>query len=256
MRLPRTDLVPALAIMAGGIIGASLSLGPLILRSAPDQVRAPEPAEVSRNAPSALPTGSPDEVVVEAIEETNIEALITVWPYNVSTSGLVNLPEETFWTVLPNYNGGSAQGGDDRLIVVLQDPITRQGFADGFWPVIVKMPLADARKLRVDLARVISTRPVDENEVEGMESLIGTAVYSLDHNGQTTLYSEAEFQVLPRYISVDRQGEIIHVDDRLTVVLQDSERSFWPVIVRMDSAVAQAFLADLARVIEQKSEAG
>ncbi len=89
-----------------------------------------------------------------------------------------------------------------------------------------------------------------------MESLIGTAVYSLDHNGQTTLYSEAEFQVLPRYISVDRQGEIIHVDDRLTVVLRDSARSFWPVIVRMDSAVAQAFLADLTRVIEQKSEGG
>ena len=157
--------------------------------------------------------------------------------------------------VLPNYNGGSAQGGDDRLIVVLQDPITRQGFADGFWPVIVKMPLADARKLRADLARVISTRPLDENEVEGMESLIGTAVYSL-HDGQTTLYAEAGFQVLPRYIGVDRHGEVIHVDDRLTVVLQDSARSFWPVIVRMDSAVAQAFLADLAQVIEQKSEGG
>ena len=44
------------------------------------------------------------------------------------------------------------------------------------------------------------------------------------------------------------------MDDRLTVVPRDSARSFWPVIVRMDSAVAQAFLADLTRVIEQKIE--
>ena len=111
------------------------------------------------------------------------------------------------------------------------------------------MPLADARKFHADLARVISTRPLPENEIEGMESLIGTAAYSLDHNGQKKLYSEATFQVLPRNPSADP-------DDRLTVLLRDSARSFYPVIVRMDSAVAVAFLADLGRVIEEKSMGG
>ena len=249
MRLPDTDLVPVLTIVAGGAIGVLLTLGPLVVLSAPGPVPVLEPVEFSQKAPSALPTESPAKVVVEATEETNIEAVITVWPYNVRRSGLVVLPEETFWVVLPNYNGGSANGGDDRLIVVLQDPVTRQGFAAGFWPVIVKMPLADARKFHADLARVISTRPLPENEIEGMESLIGTAVYSLDHNGQKKLYSEATFQVLPRNPSVDP-------DDRLTVLLRDSARNFYPVIVRMDSAVAVAFLADLGRIIQEKSMGG
>ncbi len=256
MRLPNTDLVPVLTIVAGGAIGVLLTLGPLVVLSAPRPVPVLEPVELSMRAPTVLPTESPAEVVVEAAEETNIEAVITVWPYNVSPSGLVDLPEETFWMVLPNYNGGSARGGDDRLIVVLNDPVTRQGSAAGFWPVIVKMPLADARRLHADLARVISTRPLPENEIEGMESLIGTAVYALDHNGQTKLYSEAAFRVLPRYIGVDLQGEIVQIDDRLTVVLQDSANSFWPVIVRMDSLAAVALLADLGRVIEEKSMGG
>ena len=86
-----------------------------------------------------MPTWTLGEVAAQGVEETNMEALITVWPYDLSTSGLVVLPEETHWAVHPNYNGGSAQGGDDRLIVVLQDPATR----DGFWPVIVKMPLSE-----------------------------------------------------------------------------------------------------------------
>jgi len=49
---------------------------------------------LSLSAPSASPTESPAEVVVEATEKTNIEAVITVWPYNVSPSGLVDLPQE------------------------------------------------------------------------------------------------------------------------------------------------------------------
>ena len=195
-----------------------------------------------------MPTWTLGEVAAQGVEETNMEALITVWPYDLSTSGLVVLPEETHWAVHPNYNGGSAQGGDDRLIVVLQDPTTR----DGFWPVIVKMPLSDARTLQADLARVISAKP-PANETDGMDSLIGTAAYSLDQNGQKALYGEAVWRVMSRFMSLDQQGEIAEVDNRLTVVLEDSTRKFWPVIVRMDSGVAQTFMADLAQVIARKT---
>ena len=148
-----------------------------------------------------MPTWTLGEVAAQGVEETNMEALITVWPYDLSTSGLVVLPEETHWAVHPNYNGGSAQGGDDRLIVVLQDPATR----DGFWPVIVKMPLSDARTLQADLARVISAKP-PANETDGMDSLIGTAAYSLDQNGQKALYGEAVWRVMSRFMSLDQQG--------------------------------------------------
>ena len=40
MRLSRTDLVPVLAIVAGGVIGASLSFG--LLESGSDDMPAPE----------------------------------------------------------------------------------------------------------------------------------------------------------------------------------------------------------------------
>ena len=47
MRLSGTNLVPVLAIIAGGVIGASLSFGTLLLWSPPDDVPTPEP-EVTR----------------------------------------------------------------------------------------------------------------------------------------------------------------------------------------------------------------
>ena len=43
MRLSRTDLLPVLTIIAGGVIGASLSLSPLVLWPPADDVPAPEP---------------------------------------------------------------------------------------------------------------------------------------------------------------------------------------------------------------------
>ncbi len=49
MRLSRTDVIPVLVIIAGGLIGASLTLSPLVLWSPSDDVAAPEP-EVSVDA--------------------------------------------------------------------------------------------------------------------------------------------------------------------------------------------------------------
>ncbi len=42
MRLSRTDLLPVLTIMAGGVIGASLSLSPLVLWSPADDGPGPD----------------------------------------------------------------------------------------------------------------------------------------------------------------------------------------------------------------------
>ena len=242
MRLFQEDLVPVLAITVSAIFGA-LASGSLLLSARADNASA-----------YAQPIQTLAQGVVERTRDTNTEALITVWPYEISASGLVALPEETRLAVYPNYNGGTARGGDDRLIVVLQDPVTRMGVADGFWPVIVWMSLSDARQLHADLAQVISSKPESDDEMSGVESLIGTGIYSLDHNGAKRLSSEAAWRVMPRYVGVDAMGEITQVDERLTVVLADEPNSFWPVIVKMESGVAQAFMADLARVISQKGE--
>ena len=56
MRLSRTDLVPMLAIIGGGTV-CVLTFGSLVLRSASDDVTAPEPVVISQNGPSILPDG-------------------------------------------------------------------------------------------------------------------------------------------------------------------------------------------------------
>ena len=202
-----------------------------------------------------------NKVAAVGVQETNMEALITVWPYDISTSGRVDLPKETHLAVYPNYNGGKARGGDDRMIVVLQDPTYGRNSAGGFWPLIVHMPLSDARNLHAEMAQVISTRPLNGNEIDGMESSIYTAPYSFG-DGRGRRSSTAVWKVMPRYEGVDQMGASTDVDNRLTLVLQDDgnyeweigyEGSFLPVIVSMDSGVALRFMADLARVIAQKS---
>jgi len=213
--------------------------------------------------------GERTEVTPEAVQEANeiegvqetMESLITVWPYDLSTSGHVVLAEETHWVVLPNYNGGKARGGDDRLTIFLIDPTTPPDPDIGFAPVIVMMPLSDARTLHAEMAQVISTRPLNGNEIDGMESSIYTAPYSFD-DGRGRRSSTAVWKVMPRYEGVDQMGASTDVDNRLTLVLQDDgnyeweigyEGIFLPVIVSMDSGVALRFMADLARVIAQKS---
>ena len=199
-----------------------------------------------------------NKVAAMGVQQTNMEALITVWPYTLNSGHLV-LPEETYWMVLPNYNGGAARGGDDRLIVVLMDPITRQGFADGFWPVIVHMPLSDAQKLLADLAGTISAKPLTGNEKDGMESSIYLEALPVQ-NRRRSESAEAVWTVMPQYAGRDEDAVTPHGDNRLTIVLQDevhgdlemgydATKSIRQVVVRMDSGVALRFMADLARVI-------
>ena len=64
MRLSRTDLVPVLAIVAGGLIGASLSFGFLAL-SPLDDVPAPErPVPSPVVAPAAAVEPSPSRIQI------------------------------------------------------------------------------------------------------------------------------------------------------------------------------------------------
>ena len=77
MRLSRTDVVPMLTIVAGGVVGGLLTFSPLVPWSPADEVAAPVPAwslckEVSRPARPVTarfePTWSPDgeQIVFES----------------------------------------------------------------------------------------------------------------------------------------------------------------------------------------------
>ena len=114
MRLSRTNLVPVLTIVAGGTIGAFLTISPLVLWSPSDDVPAPDPV-VTPFAPAksatrvalkadriGVPAVSPDGRWLAYISDetgTN-EVYVTSFPnmdsgrWQVSTDGGVM----TFWT--------------------------------------------------------------------------------------------------------------------------------------------------------------
>jgi hypothetical protein len=76
-------------------------------------------------------------------------------PYTGTDYGAFFLPKDVEWAVLPRYIGRCDDGQqivDERITVVLQDKPSR------FWPVIVKMSVAEAEQLKVELTRVIVER--------------------------------------------------------------------------------------------------
>ncbi len=72
MRLPRTDLVPVLTIIAGGAIGALLTLSPLVLW-APSEDVAEQPTADTQAIETASPRRNSRPVVINSVDvEGNI----------------------------------------------------------------------------------------------------------------------------------------------------------------------------------------
>ena len=76
-------------------------------------------------------------------------------PYSMDENGVIALSHEVQWKLLPRYVGireNHVQVIDERITVVLHDAPNR------FWPVIVKMSVAEADQLHAQLAQVIAER--------------------------------------------------------------------------------------------------
>ena len=56
---------------------------------------------------------------------------------------------------------------------------------------------------------------------------------------------------MPQYVGINEDGER-SVDDRLTLVLNDAENRFWPVIAKMSLDEAESLPKRLAEVIALK----
>src|SRR3954464_12054820 len=88
-------------------------------------------------------------------EVRRMDSALYTKPYAGTDDGAFSLPEDVEWAVLPRYVGRREDGGqivDERITVVLQDRPNR------FWPAIVKMSVAEAERLKAELARVIAER--------------------------------------------------------------------------------------------------
>ena len=84
-----------------------------------------------------------------------------------------------------------------------------------------------------------------------LDCLLGTMPYTANEHGLITLPAGIEWQVLPHYTSISDDGSIA-IDNRITVVLNDSKNSFYPLVVRMNLKEAARLNEQLSSVIADK----
>lgn len=114
--------------------------------------------------------------------------------------------------------------------------------------VIAALLLSGLALVTLTDARQPAAKPAEANpDVFGFY----TQPYKADADGLVRLGDGVRWHVQSQYLGIDDQGTR-SVDDRLTVVLQDEPRSFWPVIMRLNPAEVEDFQKQLARAIENR----
>jgi hypothetical protein len=142
----------ATCLIVGVSLLIALAIGVFLgRRYAAPQVAAPAP---SARTPILVMPRATRTVVVSGPELQKVESTLYTRPYKVEQYGRVALPEHVRFEVLPRYRGvgGGVETIDERITVVLNDE------PNHFWPVIVKMPIAEAEKLEGALARTIAEK--------------------------------------------------------------------------------------------------
>jgi hypothetical protein len=97
-----------------------------------------------------------------------------------------------------------------------------------------------------------ATTTVYAPDSKTMESTLYTHPYDVTNDGMCKLPPGVRWMVLPQYRGWN--GHETLVDDRITVVLDDRDRSFWPVIVKMSMEEAERLEKQLSRTIAEKKK--
>jgi hypothetical protein len=93
----------------------------------------------------------------------------------------------------------------------------------------------------------------EAKQPQPMESAFYTAYYQVQPDGVYRLPAGVHWNVMPRYESIRGPGRAgVHVEDRVTVVLQDDANQCWPLIVKMSTEDAENLQHQLASVIAEK----
>ncbi|MCX5691161.1 MAG: M56 family metallopeptidase [Planctomycetota bacterium] len=95
-----------------------------------------------------------------------------------------------------------------------------------------------------------AAEPPQKAQAEAASTSFGFCAkpYEADADKNINLGSGIRWHVQSRYMGVDAKGNS-SVDERLTMVLQDQAKSFWPVIVKFTPEARAQFEKDLAQAI-------
>lgn len=162
-----------------------------------------------------------------------LEAALSIVGLGLDKHGVALLENATRWNV--------AADPDGRIALTLEHTDARTT------PARIVLPPTAARGLAAQLAAVAAR--ADARGRGAMTVMLGTAPYTPDADGAIHLPDDLDWMVMPGYVGVHQDGTRI-TDPRPTLVLADAERGFWPLIVRMDPALA----ADLAAQLNAAAE--
>ena len=81
-----------------------------------------------------------------------------------------------------------------------------------------------------------------------------TKPYKPNNHGAFFLPSGMKWKVMPQDLGRSDDGKISG-DDRITLVLQDAKKGFWPFIAKMDIEAADALQKSLAAIVAEKKAA-
>ena len=86
---------------------------------------------------------------------------------------------------------------------------------------------------------------------KSLDCALYTKPYKPNEHGAFFLPAELKWKVMPRYVGRREDGTTT-VDDRVTLVLQDTKKGFWPFIAKMSLEQADDLQKALAAAIAEK----
>lgn len=107
--------------------------------------------------------------------------------------------------------------------------------------VKIWMPAIQAKTTSAAIRNHLKTKRTDVSIPSGISLTIGTLPYT-PTEGLIDLPPDAVVTVMPRYTGMDEDGNRV-IDERICLVVMDSQGGFWPVILKLDRAAAD-HLAD------------
>jgi beta-lactamase regulating signal transducer with metallopeptidase domain len=142
-------------------------------------------------------------------------------------------------TLIVDVNEPVNRAVDPRVTLTLKD-------ASGSVALISRIPAVDAAALAKNLQDLVTTKKADaaptatgENEI-----VVAPQKYTPDASGMVHL-ALVPFKVMPQYNGIKLNGERI-TDPRITLIIEDRENGFWPLVARLDLKVAEKLAIDLA----------
>jgi hypothetical protein len=158
--------------------------------------------------------------------------------------GVLMLPPKAVFEVTSDEkivdSTGKPGGLDSRVVITLKDPFNKVA-------LVSRVPTADA----LGVARDIKKLAADKRAAGGVpgngdsDIVVAPQIYKAD-NGGMAHRAGVPFMVLPGYNGIGKDGERI-TDDRITLVINDKANSFWPLVARLDLAVAEKLADDIQR---------